>query len=71
MSELRIGMSAFTAAGRSGSFYPAGMKPKDYLTFYATKFNTVEIDSTFHRTPSRATVSSIGVIPTAFRNRES
>jgi uncharacterized protein YecE (DUF72 family) len=56
MSELRIGTSAFTAAGWEGSFYPAGMKPKDYLTFYSTKFNTVEIDSTFCRTPSRATV---------------
>jgi uncharacterized protein YecE (DUF72 family) len=32
MTELRIGTSAFTAAGWEGSFYPKGMKPADYLT---------------------------------------
>ena len=57
MTELRIGTSAFTAAGWEGAFYPAGMKPADYLTYYATKFNTVEVDSTFYRTPSVATVN--------------
>jgi hypothetical protein len=57
MTELRIGTSAFTANGWQGSFYPSGMKPRDYLTYYATKFNIVEIDSTFYRTPSRSTVT--------------
>ena len=52
MAELHIGKSAFTAAGWEGSFYPAGMKPADYLTYYATKFDTVEVDSTFYRTPA-------------------
>src|SRR5580704_1641007 len=33
------------------------MKPADYLTYYATKFHTVEVDSTFYRTPSVATVN--------------
>jgi uncharacterized protein YecE (DUF72 family) len=56
MSELRIGTSAFTATGWEGSFYPAGMKPGDYLTYYATKFGTVEVDSTFYRTPAVSTV---------------
>jgi uncharacterized protein YecE (DUF72 family) len=37
---------------------PAGLKPRDFLAFYATKFNTVEIDSTFDRTPSRSTVTA-------------
>ncbi len=54
MAVLRIGTSAFTAAGWEGSFYPPGMQPRDFLTYYATKFDTVEIDSTFYRTPSRA-----------------
>lgn len=51
-----LGTSAFTANGWSGSFYPARMKPSEYLSFYATKFQTVEIDSTFYGTPSAATV---------------
>jgi uncharacterized protein YecE (DUF72 family) len=33
------------------------MKPADYLTYYATKFDTVEVDSTFYRTPSATTVN--------------
>jgi uncharacterized protein YecE (DUF72 family) len=57
MARIHIGTSAFTAAGWEGSFYPAGMKPADFLTYYATKFDTVEVDSTFYRTPSVATVT--------------
>jgi uncharacterized protein YecE (DUF72 family) len=53
---LRIGTSEFTAAGWSGSFYPPDLKPKDYLPFYATKFSSVEIDSTYYATPSPSTV---------------
>ncbi len=54
--DLRIGTSSFTATGWSGPFYPPELKPREYLTFYATKFNTVEIDSTFYATPSASTV---------------
>jgi uncharacterized protein YecE (DUF72 family) len=57
MTDLRIGTSAFTAAGWENAFYPAGMKAADYLTYYATKFDTVEVDSTFYRAPSAATVN--------------
>jgi uncharacterized protein YecE (DUF72 family) len=56
LREIRLGTSAFTAAGWEGSFYPRGMKPADYLIYYATKFNTVEVDSTFYRIPSAQTV---------------
>jgi uncharacterized protein YecE (DUF72 family) len=57
MADLRVGTSAFTAAGWPGSFYLDGMKPAEYLTHYATRFSTVEIDSTFYRCPSPSTVS--------------
>jgi uncharacterized protein YecE (DUF72 family) len=56
MPDLYIGTSAFTAAGWEGPFYPAGMKPADYLSFYATNFGSVEVDSTFYRIPSASTV---------------
>jgi uncharacterized protein YecE (DUF72 family) len=56
MAELRIGTSAFTAEGWAGSFYPKGMQPRDFLSFYATKFDTVELDNTFYRTPAISTV---------------
>src|ERR1700683_4365432 len=57
MTDLCIGTSAFTAAGWESAFYPAGMKAADYLSYYATKFNTVEVDSTFYHAPSVATVN--------------
>jgi uncharacterized protein YecE (DUF72 family) len=55
-SPIYLGTSAFTAAGWEKAFYPAGMKPPEYLSYYARKFHTVEIDSTFYRTPSVFTV---------------
>jgi uncharacterized protein YecE (DUF72 family) len=55
--EIRIGTSAFTAAGWESSFYPKGMKPAEYLTHYSTRFDTVEVDSTFYRIPSAAVVN--------------
>ncbi len=56
--HIVIGTSAFTAAGWPGSFYLPGMKSSDYLTYYASRFRTVEIDSTYYRTPSESTVAN-------------
>lgn len=56
MTNLHIGTSAFTASGWETAFYPPGMKPADYLTYYASRFDTVEVDSTFYATPSASTV---------------
>lgn len=56
MPLLFIGTSAFTAAGWEGTFYPEGTKPADFLRHYAQHFNSVELDSTFYRTLSKATV---------------
>jgi uncharacterized protein YecE (DUF72 family) len=56
VTEILIGTSAFTAKGWLGSFYPAGMAPRDFLSYYATQFQTVELDNTFYRTPAISTV---------------
>jgi uncharacterized protein YecE (DUF72 family) len=53
-----LGTSAFTAAGWEGSFYPLGMKSHDFLSYYATQFATVEVDSTFYGCPSARTVNN-------------
>jgi uncharacterized protein YecE (DUF72 family) len=53
---IRLGTSSFTASGWSGSFYPAGMRSEDYLSYYAEQFDTVEIDATFYACPSAPTV---------------
>jgi uncharacterized protein YecE (DUF72 family) len=48
-AAMRVGTSAFTAAGWAGSFYPEGLRSADYLSYYAQQFDTVEVDSTFYR----------------------
>jgi len=53
-----LGTSSFTATGWQRSFYPQGMRSRDFLSYYASKFQTVEIDSTFYGTPSASTVAS-------------
>jgi uncharacterized protein YecE (DUF72 family) len=55
---ILLGTSSFTATGWQGSFYPKGMRPADYLTFYAEHFHTVEVDSTFYACPTPRTVSN-------------
>jgi len=57
-AEIRLGTSSFTAAGWRGAFYPPRMKEADYLGFYSTRFDTVEIDSTFYAIPSIETVEN-------------
>src|ERR1700751_6358910 len=57
-AQIRLGTSAFTAAGWPGAFYPRGMKSRDYLSFYSTRFDTVEVDSTFYRCPTIEAVSN-------------
>ena len=55
-TDIRLGTSAFTAAGWESAFYPPGLKPSEYLGYYATQFDTVEVDSTFYHAPSVQTV---------------
>lgn len=51
-TQIRVGTSSFTADGWNGAFYTKGMKSADYLRYYAGRFDTVEIDSTFYRCPT-------------------
>jgi uncharacterized protein YecE (DUF72 family) len=56
-SRIRIGTSSFTAAGWESSFYPPGLRKSDYLAYYASQFDSLEIDSTFYRIPALSTVA--------------
>ncbi len=55
---LHLGTSSFTPAGWETSFYPRGMNSRDYLSFYATQFDTLEIDATFYAIPALSTVKN-------------
>jgi uncharacterized protein YecE (DUF72 family) len=56
--SIHLGSSSFTADGWQGTFYPKNLKSSDRLNFYSTRFDTVEIDSTFYGTPSPKTVQN-------------
>lgn len=55
-SRLLIGTSSFSEPDWVGPFYPAGMKPSEFLRHYATIYPTVEIDATYYAIPSKRTV---------------
>src|SRR5438309_9548822 len=57
-SPILLGTSSFTATGWQASFYPKGLRPADFLSYYAQHFDTVEIDSTFYATPNVSVVRS-------------
>jgi uncharacterized protein YecE (DUF72 family) len=52
---LRMGTCSFTKDGWENSFYPKGMQSSERLSYYATQFNTVEIDSTSYGVPAIST----------------
>ena len=55
-SELHLGTSSWSSADWVGPFYPAGTPPREFLSFYATRYDTVEIDSTWYRSPGPSLV---------------
>ncbi|MGA8035844.1 MAG: DUF72 domain-containing protein [Candidatus Acidiferrales bacterium] len=55
--QILLGTSSFTAPGWENAFYPPGLSAREYLSFYARRYRTLEIDSTFYRCPSPATVN--------------
>jgi uncharacterized protein YecE (DUF72 family) len=56
MNKLHIGTMGWSYDFWVGKLYPEGTASKDFLSEYSKHFNTVEIDSTFYRIPSRETV---------------
>lgn len=57
MAELRIGCSGWVYKAWVGDFYPREVKAKDRFAFYASKFDTTEINGSFYRLPSETAVA--------------
>ncbi|HEY3359683.1 MAG TPA: DUF72 domain-containing protein [Polyangia bacterium] len=57
MGDLLFGTSSWSERTWEGVFYPTGTPPGQYLAHYATRFPTVEVDSTYYRIPSRSMVA--------------
>lgn len=52
MSDLLIGTSGYDYPEWKGVFYPEDLKRKDFLIFYATQFNALELNNTFYNMPT-------------------
>jgi uncharacterized protein YecE (DUF72 family) len=66
--RLHLGTSSFSHESWVGSFYPAGTRAGDFLPLYAERYDTVEIDATWYRIPSKAQARSWAAkVPNGFR----
>jgi uncharacterized protein YecE (DUF72 family) len=56
--RIRVGCSGWNYAHwRNGIFYPPRLTSKDWLRFYAERFDTVEVNTTFYRLPRASSVA--------------
>jgi uncharacterized protein YecE (DUF72 family) len=55
---LYTGTSGYSFREWVGTFYPPKTKAADYLTFYASRLNSVEINHTFRRFPTAELLAS-------------
>lgn len=55
-NNLYIGTSGFSYHHWKGKFYPQNLPSREYLRFYASRFNSVELNVTFYRQPREKTV---------------
>jgi uncharacterized protein YecE (DUF72 family) len=58
MARIRIGCSGWSYKDWKGDFYPTEVRAKDWLSYYATQFDTTEINASFYRLPSEAAVAA-------------
>jgi uncharacterized protein YecE (DUF72 family) len=66
-SKVRVGTSGWQYADWRKIFYPAGLPQRAWLDYFAQRFDTVEVNSTFYRLPSAETVERWAqALPTDF-----
>ncbi|MBU2540832.1 MAG: DUF72 domain-containing protein [Candidatus Omnitrophica bacterium] len=53
-AKIRIGTSGWHYSDWRERFYPKTLNTKDWFKFYSRYFNTVEINNTFYRLPSKS-----------------
>lgn len=67
MAHLFAGTSGFAYPQWKPRFYPEGIPQKNFLNYYASRLNSVEINYTFRRMPAAATLENwVSATPPAF-----
>ena len=65
---IRIGTSGWSYPTWRPGFYPAGLQPGEFLSYYASRFQTVELNTTAYRLPSAEQFERWGqAVPDGFR----
>lgn len=68
MPEYRIGCSGYYYPNWKHTFYPKGVAPRDWLRYYSSVFDTVELNGTFYRVPKLADLQKYAAVtPGNFR----
>ena len=57
-SHLRIGTSSWSSKDWVGPFYPPKTPPQKFIEHYSSVYDTVEIDATFYRMPTKRNVDA-------------
>ena len=64
---IHIGTSGYSYSYWKNKFYPDKLPPARWLWYYATQFNTLELNNTFYRFPTVAALKkSAGLTPADF-----
>lgn len=67
MLKLHLGTIGWSYNFWKGPFYPSKTASKNYLAYYSSKFDTVEVDSTFYHLPTESTMENWRMqVPTGF-----
>jgi uncharacterized protein YecE (DUF72 family) len=65
--RIAVGTSGYSYKEWKGSFYPDDLPASKMLPFYASRFDTVEINNSFYRMPEAKTVAKwAGEVPDGF-----
>jgi uncharacterized protein YecE (DUF72 family) len=66
--QLMVGTSGFSYSSWRGTFYPRKLKSADMLAYYASRLQTVEVNTTFYRTQPEGVVAGwAAAVPPQFR----
>jgi uncharacterized protein YecE (DUF72 family) len=68
VKRVRVGCSGWSYTDWRGAFYPENLPQRKWLEHYSREFETVEVNNTFYRLPTKAAVSGwVAETPRNFR----
>jgi uncharacterized protein YecE (DUF72 family) len=59
IANLYIGTSGYDYKEWQGSFYPETVKQANFLSYYATQFNSLELNGTYYKMPTPAQMQNM------------